>query len=198
MSGSPDNFNIEPFYKDLRVLYDSARMLKHANIMDKQLNVLVNSCFHGFYVLHLITLIPYLYEYSGKKEKFLELRSKGETYERIAKDLGVSKQTLINWSKEKEIQEAIEVSRIIQYQSILKRFEASKKQKLEFYSELSQKVRKELKNLNFDNVKPEKLLEISLKCDKKLNELVEGKILGGDSIFEDFGKNPNFYFNPED
>jgi len=147
---------------------------------------------------HLITLIPYLYEYSGKKEKFLELRSKGETYERIAKDLGVSKQTLINWSKEKEIQEAIEVSRIIQYQSILKRFEASKKQKLEFYSELSQKVRKELKNLNFDNVKPEKLLEISLKCDKKLNELVEGKILGGDSIFEDFGKNPNFYFNPED
>ena len=68
-----------------------------------------------------------------KKEKFLELRIEGETYESIAKELSVSKQTLINWSKEKEIKDAIEIARSIRFQSILKQFKATKKDKIEFY-----------------------------------------------------------------
>ena len=36
------------------------------------------------------------------KEKFIELRAKGWSFDKIAKELGKAKQTLINWSKELE------------------------------------------------------------------------------------------------
>jgi hypothetical protein len=40
-----------------------------------------------------------------KKNRFLEMRAKGETFDTIAREIGISKPTLINWGKlyEKEI-----------------------------------------------------------------------------------------------
>ena len=34
------------------------------------------------------------------KNKFIELRAKGYSFDKIAKELGIAKQTLIDWSKE--------------------------------------------------------------------------------------------------
>jgi len=34
------------------------------------------------------------------KQRFIEMRAKDISYDKISKELGVSKQTLINWSKE--------------------------------------------------------------------------------------------------
>ena len=34
------------------------------------------------------------------REKFIQLRAKGWSFDKIAKELGKAKQTLINWSKE--------------------------------------------------------------------------------------------------
>ena len=34
------------------------------------------------------------------KERFIELRAKGWSFDRIAKELGKAKQTLIDWSKD--------------------------------------------------------------------------------------------------
>ena len=33
------------------------------------------------------------------KQRFIEMRAKDISYDKISKELGVSKQTLINWSK---------------------------------------------------------------------------------------------------
>jgi len=33
------------------------------------------------------------------KEKFIELRAKGLSFDKISRELRISKQTLINWSK---------------------------------------------------------------------------------------------------
>ena len=41
---------------------------------------------------------------SEKKNKFVELRAKGMSFENIAKELGICKQTCINWSKDLEFQ----------------------------------------------------------------------------------------------
>jgi DNA-binding XRE family transcriptional regulator len=54
------------------------------------------------------------------KDKFLEMRINGETFEFIATELKVSKQTLINWSKENDIKESLQIARTIKYQKILK------------------------------------------------------------------------------
>lgn len=42
-----------------------------------------------------------------QKERFLELRIGGDTFDTIASKLGVSKQTLINWNIDLEIKESI-------------------------------------------------------------------------------------------
>jgi DNA-binding XRE family transcriptional regulator len=41
------------------------------------------------------------------------MRINGETFEFIAKELKVSKQTLINWSKEDEVKESLQIERTI-------------------------------------------------------------------------------------
>lgn len=44
-----------------------------------------------------------------KQAKFIELRAKGNSYDNIVKQLGVSKNTLLKWSKElaTEIEDAV-------------------------------------------------------------------------------------------
>lgn len=44
-----------------------------------------------------------------QKNEFLELRAGGMSYDKIAQKLGVSKQTLINWSKELEKRDLSEI-----------------------------------------------------------------------------------------
>ena len=134
-----------------------------------------------------------------KKERFLELRISGETFESIAKQLSVSKQTLINWSKDKDIQKAISIAQKMRIQAILKQYEVARKDQIEYYSKLSQQVKSELLKSKISNLKPDKLLDIVIKCDKKLDDLIEGKTFGGGSKIGDWEtEKPSFYFNPED
>jgi orotate phosphoribosyltransferase-like protein len=51
------------------------------------------------------------------KEQFVELRARGWSFDRIAKELKVSKQTLINWSRELVLE--ISNRRAIERESLL-------------------------------------------------------------------------------
>lgn len=134
-----------------------------------------------------------------QKERFLELRITGETFEKIASELSVSKQTLINWSKDLEIKDSLDIARSIRYQAILNQYEATKRDKIEFYSLLSQKVKKEISSIDLNNVRPEKLLDILIKCDARLSDLVTGKKFGGGNPFDDFlPEEPSFFFKPDE
>lgn len=133
-----------------------------------------------------------------QKERFLELRIGGETFEKIASNIGVSKQTLFNWSKDLEIKEAIDIARSIRYQAILNQYEATKKDKIEFYSLLSNKVKNEISNIDLGKMRPEKLLDVLIKCEARLADLVVGRRFGGGIPREEFfSEEPSFYFHPE-
>jgi len=133
------------------------------------------------------------------KEQFLELRISGDTFVEIASKLGVSKQTLINWSKDLEIKEAIDIARSVRYQAILNQYEATKRNKIEFYSLLSQKVKKEISSIDLSKVRPEKLLDILIKCDARLSDLVKGRKFGGGTPFDEFlSEEPSFFFKPDE
>jgi len=93
---------------------------------------------------------------------------------------------LINWNKDLEIKDAIDIARTIRYQSILNQYEATKKDKIEFYSLLSQKVKAELRSIDFSNMRPEKLLDIVIKLDLRLSDLVDSRTFGGGTPFDDF------------
>jgi len=85
------------------------------------------------------------------KDKFIELRIKGETFDSIAKELKVSKQTLINWSKERNIKETITAAQLIKYQSILKMYKHNREGKINYFYELLKKLKEEFNSKDLQN-----------------------------------------------
>ena len=77
-----------------------------------------------------------------KRLKFIELRGKGNSFDRIAKELNVSKATLINWSNElkQEVGNYVAMER----DAILERYKMTKKHQMELYGEQLTSIREEL------------------------------------------------------
>lgn len=96
------------------------------------------------------------------KNQFVELRAKGLSYDKIAQELRVTKQTLINWSK--EYQYDILNLRKIEKEALLERLELSEKARLERLSEILKKTYTELICRDLSKVPTEKLYDLFLKC----------------------------------
>ena len=129
------------------------------------------------------------------KEKFVELRVSGETFEAIAKKLEVSKQTLIKWSKEGEIKDTITTAQLMKYQSILKIYEQNRQGKIEYFASLSKRMKEELETRDLSKVRTENLLKLILDSDEKLSKLSPSKEYRDNLLIE---INPSFFFEPED
>ncbi len=105
------------------------------------------------------------------KKRFIELRAKGLSYDKISGELGVSKPTLIKWCAElsKEVSEA----KILELDALLEQFELAKAQRVKAFAKLLKKVNEELVQRDFSKVRTEKLLEMALALDKKLVEEIQ-------------------------
>ena len=77
-----------------------------------------------------------------KQAKFIELRAKGNSYDSIVKKLGVSKNTILRWSKEfePEIEDAI----IFEKDTLLERDKLTELHLLEMYDEELKRIRADL------------------------------------------------------
>ena len=64
-----------------------------------------------------------------QKERFIELRAKEEPYERIAKELGISKPTLIKWGKELKIE--VGNRRALELELLQEKYYVSKRKRIE-------------------------------------------------------------------
>ena len=76
------------------------------------------------------------------KNKFIELRAKGWSFDRIAQELGVSKRTLIRWQEESGVQ--IENLRQIELERVQERLLGSQAEQLEALIVEYQRYRAEL------------------------------------------------------
>jgi transcriptional regulator with XRE-family HTH domain len=97
----------------------------------------------------------------GVRERFVELRAKGWSFDRIAKELKVSKQTLINWSRELTLD--IRNRRAIEQEALLEQFSLTCEAKIQFIGDLMGKLRDELMSRNLTSVSSERLFEMALK-----------------------------------
>ena len=97
----------------------------------------------------------------GTKERFIELRARGWSFDRIAKELKVSKQTLIGWSKEL----AIEIANLkaIELEALREKFFLLKEQRIELFGERLKAIREELDGRDFKDMATERLIELLLK-----------------------------------
>lgn len=96
------------------------------------------------------------------KNQFVELRAKGLSYDKIAQELQVTKQTLINWSK--DYQYDILNLRRIEKEALFERLELTEKTRLERLSEILKKTYGELMNRDLSKLPTEKLFDLFLKC----------------------------------
>ena len=118
------------------------------------------------------------------KERFIELRAKGYSFEKIAKELGKAKQTLIDWSK--ELQDEIANVKALELEALYEKFYLLKESKITNYGTILSKITTELKSRDFSKVNTGQLLELYLLYFEKLSqEVIEPVFKSSQEIKED-------------
>jgi predicted DNA-binding protein YlxM (UPF0122 family) len=91
-------------------------------------------------------------------QQFIELRAENVSYAKIAKQLGVSKTTLIDWAKNCELE--IENRRAVTLEALNEQYKVGQQHRLEMWSEQLEAVRAELKERGLKDVPTVKLIEL--------------------------------------
>lgn len=118
------------------------------------------------------------------KERFIELRARGWSFDKCAIELGKSKQALIDWSK--ELEEEIANCKALELEALYERFYLLKQAKIEKYGAILQKITEELEKRDFTKVNTGRLLELYLMYFEKLtSEVVEPKFKSSEELEEE-------------
>ena len=102
------------------------------------------------------------------KERFIELRAKGWSFDKIAKEMGKAKQTLIDWSK--ELQDEIANLKALELETVYEKYHLLKENRLQIFGEILIKIKKEVDNRDLSKVPTDKLLELFLKYNSQIKE----------------------------
>jgi len=108
------------------------------------------------------------------KQKFIELRAEGLSYDKISKEISVSKPTLMKW--EKEFSQEIGELKFIEFETLKEKYLMGQRVRLESYGELLKKVKKELMGRDFKELTSEKLISILAELENKFKMLLEGNL----------------------
>ena len=91
-------------------------------------------------------------------QKFIELRAKGLSYDKISKELGMNKNTCVSLSKKYEIE--IQNTKQIELEAIREEFFLMKKQKISILADQLKKVREQLEIRDFSDVSTIDLIKL--------------------------------------
>lgn len=105
---------------------------------------------------------------SQDKERFIELRAKGWSFDKIAKETGKAKQTLINWSK--ELQDEIANLKALELEALYEKYYLLKENRIETFGAMLTKIKKEVESRDLSDVPTDKLLELLLKYNSQVKE----------------------------
>lgn len=106
------------------------------------------------------------------KEKFIDLRARGLSFDKISKEIGVSKPTLIKWSQEY----SSEVANLLYLntESLLEEYRLLKKFRIEGLVKSLHKALNELERRDFEKVKTSDLLTMVFALENKLKGELSG------------------------
>ncbi len=106
------------------------------------------------------------------KEKFIEMRVAGDSYDKIAKELNKSKTTLIKWDR--ELSKEISNLEFFDYKALLEKHKLTQKAKIEFFVEEIEKIKKALQNKDYNNIAIGELTKLLEKYENDLNKEIKG------------------------
>lgn len=117
------------------------------------------------------------------KQRFIEMRAAGYSFDKIAKELGKSKQTLIDWSK--ELQEEIANLKALELDTLYEKYFLLKENRLQSFGEVLVRLKDELATRNLSDIPTDKLLELFVKYNALAkDEIVEPMFRSSKEITE--------------
>ena len=118
------------------------------------------------------------------KTRFIELRAKGYSFDKIAKELGKAKQTLIDWSK--ELEEEIANLKALELEALYEEFYLLKEDRLRRLGKILKSIEDELLDRDLSEVATDRLLDLLLKYRAQIEEdLVEPTFKSTEEISEE-------------
>jgi orotate phosphoribosyltransferase-like protein len=100
------------------------------------------------------------------KEKFIQLRAKGFSFDKIANEISTSKPTLLKWSE--EFEDEVANLAYLETESLIEQYQLAKLRKIEAFSLVLYKALEEFKRRDFSEVATKDLLPIISSLESKL------------------------------
>ncbi len=104
----------------------------------------------------------------AERQKFIQLRAEGLSLEKIARKMRISKQTLFRWSKKYDSE--IAALKAGQLETLREQYYLSIEAKVKMWGKLVNKMEPELVGRRLSNVPSEKLLDMLIKAQDKLEQ----------------------------
>jgi len=95
------------------------------------------------------------------KEQFIELRARGYSYDKIAKQLGKAKQTVIDWGK--DLSGEIANRKALELEALYEEQYLVKEARMKRLGTILSKLENEIKSRDLTNLNTDKLLDLFLK-----------------------------------
>jgi orotate phosphoribosyltransferase-like protein len=95
------------------------------------------------------------------KNKFVDLRAKGLSFDKISKQLNVSKPALLAWSRELSLEVANAKS--LELDLLQEKYALSARQRLELHGQMLEKLKNEIGKRDITTLGTDKLYEMTLK-----------------------------------
>jgi hypothetical protein len=118
------------------------------------------------------------------KERFIELRAKGYSYNKISELTGLAKQTLVDWNA--DLEERISNLKAIELEALYEQYQLLKEDKIRNFGAILSKITEELNARDFTKVPTGRLLELYLLYyEKASSEIVEPSFKTSEQIAEE-------------
>lgn len=102
------------------------------------------------------------------KQQFIELRAQGWSFDKIAKELGRAKQTLIDWSK--ELSDEIANLKALELEALYESHYLMKEHRLKTFGAMLTKITTEIQKRDLSDVPTDKLLDLLLKYNSQVRD----------------------------
>jgi F0F1-type ATP synthase delta subunit len=109
---------------------------------------------------------------TDQKLKFVELRGKGYSYDKISTELNVNKSTLLDWGR--DLEDEIQTYKSHELENLLSSYLLVKEHRLKSLGTILGKLQHEMDRRDLGSLATDKLLELYLKYDNQIKVEVEG------------------------
>lgn len=121
------------------------------------------------------------------KQQFIELRAKGYSYQKIADELGVSKPTLMDWSKDDQTSKDIHNQRTLLIDELQEKYAMTKRHRIAVFGEVLNRAKEELDKRDLSEMSTDKLITMIIKLSDTLRQDETELELHGDNELPMFG-----------